>query len=39
MASVDPVIRAAQPGDFARVGDFVVDAHAALGDLGGYAAG
>jgi hypothetical protein len=36
MARVDPVIRLAQPADFKRIGDLVVDAYAALGDLGGY---
>jgi GNAT superfamily N-acetyltransferase len=36
MARVDPVIRSAQPYDFARIGDLVVDAYAAVGDLGGY---
>ena len=38
MAGVDPEIRPVQPGEFDRVGDLVVDAYAALGDLGGYEA-
>ena len=38
MAEVDPVIRPVEPGEFDRVGDVVVDAYAALGDLGGYEA-
>jgi GNAT superfamily N-acetyltransferase len=38
MAGVDPVIRPVEPGEFDRVGDIVVDAYAALGDLGEYEA-
>ena len=38
MAGVDPEIRLAQVDEFTRVGDLVVDAYAALGDLGGYEA-
>ena len=38
MAEVDPVIRPVEPGEFDRVGELVVDAYAALGELGGYEA-
>ena len=37
MTGVDPVIRPVQAREFERVGDLVVDAYAALGDLGEYA--
>ena len=38
MDGVDPVIRLVAPSEFERVGDLVVDAYAALGELGGYEA-
>jgi ribosomal protein S18 acetylase RimI-like enzyme len=36
MPTMDPVIRPVAPAEFERVGDLVVDAYAALGDLGPY---
>jgi GNAT superfamily N-acetyltransferase len=38
MVSVDPGIRLVEPHEFDRVGDIVVDAYSALGDLGAYEA-
>jgi len=38
MAGMGLVIRPVRPDEFDRVGDLVVDAYAALGDLGGYEA-
>ena len=38
MDGVDPAIRLVAPSEFERVGDLVVDAYAALGELGGYEA-
>jgi GNAT superfamily N-acetyltransferase len=37
MARVDPEIRPVRPPEFERVGDLVVDAYAAMFDLGDYA--
>ena len=38
MDGVDPVIRLVAPFELERVGDLVVNAYAALGELGGYEA-
>ena len=38
MAAVGPEIRPVEPGDFDRVGEVVVDAYAALAELGEYEA-